>query len=82
MHDLGSIFTGLALILNAIPAIIAALAARQAAKLAVETSKQIAIVHDAVNSKMDRLLAVTKTASHAEGVIEGSEKEKAKESPS
>lgn len=78
MNDIGSILTGMALILNAIPAIMAAIAARQAVKLSVQNAAQIAIVHDAVNSKMDKMQALIKTSAHAEGVIEGAATEKAK----
>lgn len=84
MHDIAPILTAFALCLAAVPGVIAAVVsfltrrdvAAQAAKIA-EVQKTAESVHDAVNSKMDRLLAVVKTSSHAEGVIEGKAIEKA-----
>lgn len=75
-HDIAPILTAIALMLNAIPAIIAAVAASRAAKIVAKAAVQINEVHEAVNSKMDKLLDVTKTSSHAEGVLEGKLKSK------
>jgi hypothetical protein len=38
---------------------------------AMQAQQKVQELHMTVNSKMDRLLAVTATASHAEGVLEG-----------
>lgn len=77
MHDIAPILTAFALCLAAIPSIIAAIVSYKTRVIVVANTAKIEEVHDAVNSKMDRLLSVVKVASHAEGVIEGKAIEKA-----
>lgn len=80
MNDIAPIILAIGVLITAgtsaytaILALKAKIAAEAAALLAEQTKKVVDSTHDAVNSKMDRLLNVTKTAAHAEGIIEGKE---------
>lgn len=73
---IGVLITAATSAYTAILALKAKLAAESAALLAAQTKVVIDSTHDAVNSKMDKLLAVTKIAARAEGVLEGKEQVK------
>lgn len=57
--------------IDLIAKIIVAFAAVYGAYKSRNNSKAIEVVRNDVNDKMQQFIAVTKTASHAEGVIEG-----------
>lgn len=74
--DIGTNLSGVLIAFIAIiPATVAAIYARNAAKTAVAT-------HNLVNSRMDELVGIASETSHLEGVLQGEQQQRDRDAPS
>ena len=73
--DIGTNLSGVLIAFIAIiPATVAAIYARNAAKTSVAT-------HDLVNSRMDELVGVASSTSRLEGVLQGEQRQRDRDAP-
>ena len=71
MKDLGGIFIGLGVLINALLAVVTYFQTRNVAKIIDKTANTIDLLEKNTNSIKDALVKVTGEAEHAKGVLQG-----------